>query len=683
MAGNPEYKVFTKQGGAVAATGGVGLVARKTGSTTGLTGWRRRAGALVVLAAVVLIGGALAGSALAADLAPLPDDLGATFSQLQRAVIDRLSHADSEDGDAARVAQPYQRLTERLAALAAQRSGDERQRLDEAHQRLESYWQGFRRVLDLRRQRDRGNENGLQPIALELRLRLQRIMAASKPAEASIAGDAVISLLLVQQSVERFIARRDARDPERARPDLDQVRSRLGELGKLQLDAPVRAALSEVNGLVRSYGLALNQLEGVVTDEARIAAEVLDRGGEELKALLGTPGEHGGDAQPAADRTPMVIAAALLAALGAGGLGGWLLSRRRRPAPKPDYRALYRKPAPKLSMVPEHRPAPEPEAEQQPEAVAAPVPALPPTSLVHTPGVTDWLAGMGRTVATLHASGTEMVRLREESEKVQAELRHAVDLAEGRNRAMSGFLAHMGEHLEGPLASIIRNGDQLLGELDRHGVAQLTIEVERIQWSGEQVLRTVEALRALALIQAGALTVDAEEFLVEHLVAEMRERLRMLTGLYGNRLAVQAAPGIGRMRSDIGKIRSALLHLMENACKFTENGDVTLTVVRVDEDGHSRVRFTVTDTGAGIAPEHLRRIFDPFVSFGSGRSRGAGLGLALVHNYAERLGGTVAVESKPGGGSSFVLTLPAELPAADAEFLLPEAPVPQLSAPEA
>ncbi|MEI7608924.1 MAG: HAMP domain-containing sensor histidine kinase [Rhodospirillaceae bacterium] len=656
-------------------------MAGKTGGTTGLAGWRGVAGAaalLVLLAATPVP---------AADLPPLPDDIGASFAQLQLAVIDRLTHG--EDDDAPRAAQLNQRLIDRLAALAALRSGDDRQRVEEAGQRLQSYWQGFRRVLELRRQRDRSNENSLQPIALELRLRLQRIMAASKPAEAAIAGDAVISLLLVQQSVERFITRRDPRDPERARQDLDQVRSRLSELGKLQLDAPVRAALSEVNGLVRSYGLALNQLEAVVTDEARVSAEVIDRGGEELKALLGTPGERSGDAAAAGDNTLMLALAGGMGALSLGLVGGWLLSRRRKPPPRTDYRALYRKqgqkPAPTLDAPKADSPA-EPHSECAPEPVASPpavVAAEPPppspVSLVHTPGVTDWLAGMGRTVATLHASGTELVRAREEAEKVQAELQRAVDAAESRNRAMAGFLAHMGEHLEGPLSSIIRHGDQLLGELDQHGVNQLTVDVERIQWSGEQVLRTVEALRALALIQAGALTVDVEEFLVEHLVAEMRERLRMLTGLYGNRLAIQAAPGIGRMHSDIGKIRSALLHLMENACKFTEDGDVTLTVVRVDEDGHSRVRFTVTDTGSGIAPEHLRRIFDPFVSFGNGRSRGAGLGLALVHNYAERLGGTVAVESAPGKGSSFVLTIPAELPPAPGEFLPPEQP--KLAAP--
>ncbi len=632
----------------------------------------------------------LASPARAADVAPLPDDVGATFAQLQLAVVDRLNHSEdkSEADDAARLGQPYQRLTERLGALAAARTGgDERQRLDEARQRLDSYWQGFRRVLELRRQRDRMNENSLQPIALEMRLRLQRIMAASKPADASIVSDAVISLLLVQQSVEHFITRRDPRDPERARQDLDQVRSRLGEFARLQLEAPVRAALAEITGLVRSYGLALNQLEGVVTDEGRLGAEVIDRGGEELKALLGTPGERPGEPAAAPSGSLMLVLgglAVVLVVLALGGAIGWRLSSQRKPAPRPDYRQLYRRPTSAPATVVRAEPPP-PAAVAEPEPEAAPVAAVapvPPTSLVHTPGTTDWLAGMGRTVATLHGSGTELTRMRAESEQAQAELRHAVALAEGRNRAMAGFLAHMGEHLEAPLAAIIRHGDQLMSELDRHGVAQLTTDVELIQWSGEQVLRTIEALRSLALIQAGALTVTVEEFLVEHLVAEMRERLRMLTGLYGNRLAIQAAPGIGRMRSDIGKIRSALLHLMENACKFTENGDVTLTVVRVDEDGHSRVRFTVTDTGAGIESEHLRRIFDPFISFGSGRTRGAGLGLTLVHNYAERLGGTIAVDSTPGNGASFVLTLPAELPAADAEFLPPDTTMPQLAGPE-
>ncbi len=660
------------------------LVARKTGSTTGLAGWRGGVRAAVALAALIVLLALVAPPAPASELAPLPDDLGATFAQMQLAVIDRLGQGDDhgEEGDAARVSQPYQRLGARLAALAEQRGGDERQRLDEARQRLQSYWQGYKRVQDLRRQRDRLNENSLQPIAMDLRMRLQRIMYASKPAEAAVAGDAVISLLLVQQSIERFIARHDPRDSERARQDLEQVRNRLGEVGKQQLDAGVRAALSEVNGLVRSFGLSIEQLDAVVVDEARIAAEVLERGGEELKALLGSPADRANEPPPAPEWPRMVVAA--LALLVIGVIVGWVLSSRRRtPPPRTDYRALYRKQTPKLALALESRSAVP--AEVEPEPASAPAVALvaegqPQLSLAHTPGVTDWLAGMGRTVATLHASGTELVRAREEAEKVQAELRRAVEAAESRSRAMSGFLGHMGEHLEGPLSAIIRFGDQLLGELDRHGVAQLTVDVERIQWSGEQVLRTVEALRTLALIQAGALTVSAEDFLVEHLVAEMRERLRMLTGLYGNRLAIQAAPGIGRMHSDLGKIRSALLHLMENACKFTENGDVTLTVVRLDEDGHSRVRFTVSDTGVGIAPEHLRRIFDPFVSFSGPRAPGAGLGLTLVHNFAERLGGTVAVESTLGSGSVFVLTLPSELPEVGAEFYPPEAPLQQLAA---
>ncbi len=680
----PEYKALTVTAVArLRLKGAMELVARKKRGTNGLVGWRAgvcATGALAMLLALAV------WPALAAELAPLPDDLGATFAQLQLAVIDRLGQGDDrgEEGDPARVSLPYQRLGGRLAALAEPRGGDERQRLDEARQRLQSYWQGYKRVLDLRRQRDRLSENGLSPIAMDLRMRLQQVMGASKPAEAVIASDGVISLLLVQQAVERFTSRHDPRDSDRAHQDLQQVRNRLNELGKLQLDVGVRAMLSEINGLVRSYSQKIDELEVVVVDEARISAEILDRGGEELKALLGVPVDRANEPPPGSELPRLLMAA--LALLVVGMLAGWALSNRRRVAQtRTDYRALYRKQAQKL--VQESRLTMQADAEPEPAPlsasgfVAAPVPVAPPQlSLVHTPGVSDWLAGMGRTVATLHASGTELVRAREESEKIQAELRRAVEAAESRSRAMSGFLGHMGEHLEGPLSAIIRYGDQLLGELDRHGVAQLTVDVERIQWSGEQVLRTVEALRTLALIQAGALTVSVEEFQVEHLVAEMRERLRMLTGLYGNRLAIQAAPGIGRMLSDIGKIRTALVHLMENACKFTENGDVALTVMRVDEDGHSQVRFTVSDTGVGIAPEHIRRIFDPFVSFSGPRAPGAGLGLTLVHNFAERLGGTIAVESSPGRGAVFILTLPTELPQACVELYAPSAPLPQLAA---
>ncbi|MEI8393726.1 MAG: HAMP domain-containing sensor histidine kinase [Rhodospirillaceae bacterium] len=602
-----------------------------------------------------------AGSGAAASAA---EDLMASWTELQLAVIDRLSRA--EDDDPARAARPYRLLLDGLSMLSAstRAPGDPRQ-FEEARQRLVAYWDGFQHILDLRRKRDRLSENSLQPVTVDLRLRLQRFMNSGRANETAVAGDGVISMLLVQQHVDRYILRRDSDDIDRARRDLETVRRRIEELGRLPLEPSSRPAVGEVAALLGSYAIALEQLNVTINDEVR-QSEALDRVADEVKAALvalpvesdvqGSVPAPARSAAPASVNSPvpssphggglsLEVAVVGVIALLFGALIAWLVIGRR-PA-----------------VVREIPAAPEPD----PSGAVVVQTAPPPVALEPEPAETeivaepDWLAGMGRMMAVLHAGGSGAEPARE--------LLEAKASIEARNRAMAGFLVSMSEHLEGPLAAIMRHGDQLMNELDRNKIHHLTPDVEMIQWSGEQLLRMIEGLRARAEIETGTLTVTSEDFLVEHLLTEVRERVRPLTNLYGNRLSVQAARGIGLMHSDFAKLRSALVHLLENACKFSENGDVTLVVMRVEEDGRSMIRFTVTDTGVGIAAGDIERIFEPFVSLGTGRTRGVGLGLALVHSYAECLGGTIVVDSTPGRGSCFVLTLPAAPTAAELSVL--------------
>ena len=130
----------------------------------------------------------------------------------------------------------------------------------------------------------------------------------------------------------------------------------------------------------------------------------------------------------------------------------------------------------------------------------------------------------------------------------------------------------------------------------------------------------------------------------------------------GNRLAIDCPPDIGAMRTDLTKIKQSLINLLSNAAKFTEKGEVGLTVARqAAAEGRSHVVFKVSDSGIGMTEEQMGRLFEAFAQADSSTTRnfgGTGLGLAITKRFATLLGGTVSVTSKPGEGSTFTLDLP-------------------------
>jgi len=134
----------------------------------------------------------------------------------------------------------------------------------------------------------------------------------------------------------------------------------------------------------------------------------------------------------------------------------------------------------------------------------------------------------------------------------------------------------------------------------------------------------------------------------------------------GNRLVVEHGPDLGALNTDATKVRQVLLNLLSNSAKFTERGTVTLTVVP-NEDG-ATIAFSVRDTGIGMTPEQLGRLFEEFSQAEAGTYRhfgGTGLGLALSRRLARILGGDVTVESAFGGGSTFTFTVPRQVPVAE------------------
>jgi CheY-like chemotaxis protein/anti-sigma regulatory factor (Ser/Thr protein kinase) len=156
-----------------------------------------------------------------------------------------------------------------------------------------------------------------------------------------------------------------------------------------------------------------------------------------------------------------------------------------------------------------------------------------------------------------------------------------------------------------------------------------------------------------------------EEFDVSALIVEVESVIQPLMAKNSNRLEVDCAADLGSMRSDQTKLRQNLFNLLSNAAKFTDQGQITLTARRIVRDGDDWLEFKVLDTGIGMTPGQLGRLFEAFAQADVSTSRdygGTGLGLAITRHFCHMLGGDVTVESTPGQGSAFTITLPATCP---------------------
>ncbi|TDB38287.1 MAG: PAS domain-containing sensor histidine kinase [Actinobacteria bacterium] len=251
----------------------------------------------------------------------------------------------------------------------------------------------------------------------------------------------------------------------------------------------------------------------------------------------------------------------------------------------------------------------------------------------------------------------ELVRSRtRELEAAAAELTRVNRELQSATQAKNEFLASMSHELRTPLNSIIGFSDMmskgLVGALDDEQKKQIGM----INRSGLHLLSLINDVLDLAKIEAGAVTLEIEEFDLATVVAETAATLRPLAASKGVGLLAETVSHC-TIESDRHKIVQVLLNLGGNAIKFTDAGTVSIEMVPTGSD----VRITVKDTGRGIPAEQLDRIFDAFTQVhhpDNTRPEGTGLGLAISRQYAELLGGQVLVSSTPDVGSTFTLVLP-------------------------
>ena len=253
-----------------------------------------------------------------------------------------------------------------------------------------------------------------------------------------------------------------------------------------------------------------------------------------------------------------------------------------------------------------------------------------------------------------------------ELKRTQAELEHARDAAEAANRAKSVFLANMSHELRTPLNAVIGYSQMLRESYIGPEQPEVRDDLEKIENSGQMLLGIINDILDLSKIEAGRETVRAQTIDVAAVLQDVSNTLAPLARQQGNVLEIDCPEDARTAYADLAKFRQSVLNLVHNALKFTERGRVSVMVNRLSDSGGEWAEVQVSDTGIGIAPQHLSKLFQPFSQVDGSATRkynGTGLGLAISQKFCQMMGGGITVESAVGRGSRFSIRVPAGSPA--------------------
>ena len=259
------------------------------------------------------------------------------------------------------------------------------------------------------------------------------------------------------------------------------------------------------------------------------------------------------------------------------------------------------------------------------------------------------------------------------------ELEQARELSEVANRTKSQFLANMSHELRTPLNAIIGYSEILQEDAADGGQGQLVPDLKKIEGAGRHLLGLINDILDLSKVEAGKMEVFIEEVDIQCLLDEVGAIIRPLVAKSGNTLELRVEKAVGSMRTDRTKVKQCLLNVLSNASKFTQNGKLTLAIERTDR---AMVQMTISDTGIGMNPEQLGRLFQAFSQADASTTKkfgGTGLGLAITRHFCRLLGGDISVASRVGEGSTFTIVIPdhaAEPPRSEAANELSAEPTP-------
>ena len=263
-------------------------------------------------------------------------------------------------------------------------------------------------------------------------------------------------------------------------------------------------------------------------------------------------------------------------------------------------------------------------------------------------------------------------RIQEELERVNLELERRTVEAESASQAKSRFLANMSHEIRTPLNAVLGMAQLLAAEAESPRQRQM---LENIRSAGRTLLGILNDVLDLSRIEAGELRIDTHPFALNTVLEQVDSLLGSMARSKKLDWRVEAVSLGDDLIGDSLRLEQVLVNLAGNAIKFTEQGEVNLRVLTLDETSRDiRLRFMVRDTGIGMEPQTLSRLFAPFSQADSSTKRrfgGSGLGLYISKLLIEQMGGRIGVESTPGQGSTFWFEIPFSRRA--------RAPVPSLS----